>query len=866
MVWQPETVDGTPVAPALWQPPVVDRAAITPATVPGGALANAPKLTGVRINVRAPDGTAYSVDEAELGAVQEKGWRPETATERDVREYVDENKGIGGAAKVFFRGLADEAAFGVLDPILDHTADPLERSKWEAVKKEHAAANVVGRAAGFGASMLYGGEFAKGAGLVGKAAERAVLFGGERAAEGAAVKAVSAETYRVLAGAVESKMLTAGVPAVEAAVAAPGFARKLVANGAKYGAESMAFVAPKALTEAALGDPEQAGETIVSALGVGALLGLAGGVAGAGWRAVTVGAAKGLPGVETAAGGGVRSFLDKTADEQAFKSLASNQASLKKAAREALHIEGGQAGIGRTLRDEGLVRRVGEDVEEYAVRVAEAKAAAGAEVGGMYKKLDELGADTGLSVQALGKKMRDDVLKPLQGKPGFESVAAKVEAYISSFEEKGAAGGWTFAGKDSVSFERLHSVRASLDDLVYRNAGAAPAEHIKELRDIRKMIQRDLVEKGETQAQKFGQEFAAPLKAANIKYARLTAAEKAAADFAEVRKLTNRSLSPTDYGVGGIGAVGGMLANPLGVLGGVGAALAHKFVREEGNAIAARTLGAVSSGSGLVLAEQAMKRTAERLDSLPLALMAMSSPAGRAAAKDTLGTNILSRFVDADPSFRRSDKATQVTILADRLASLAASPGEMQKHIEELTGGLVDDAPGVATQAGAKAAALIHHLHAVAPKAPAVSSVYAAQSPWKPSPKQVSEFEQRLAMAVDPMSAIDRLRARAITPGEVDTLRTLYPKLYARMVGKIAEATANGKAPTLAYGDRAVLGRFLGSPVDRSLSPKRIRGYQQTFLTPEANAGPGGGGSGGGGGKPMKMPSMETPSDRIASR
>ena len=198
---------------------------ITAPTV--GAAPIAPtQLTGSRINVKAPDGKTYSIDEAELPKVTAQGWRPETATERDVREYVDENKGLTGAAKVFFRGLADEAAFGVLDPILDHTADPLERSKWEALKQENTAANVIGRGAGFGLSLLYGGEIAKGAQAAGHVAERAVLEGAERSA----VKAASTETYRALAGAVESRMLTAGVPAAEAAAAAPGFARKLVAN------------------------------------------------------------------------------------------------------------------------------------------------------------------------------------------------------------------------------------------------------------------------------------------------------------------------------------------------------------------------------------------------------------------------------------------------------------------------------------------------------------------------------------------------------------------------------------------------------------------------------------------------------------
>lgn len=851
MALQPYAPEAAGGGDAVLRPydPTEVAAGSTKITAPlGAALATAPALTGKRVNVVAPDGTAYSVDEGELGAVAARGWRPETSTERDVREYVEENKGVGGAAKVFLRGLADEAAFGVLDPILDHTSDPLDRAKWDAVKKENTAANIVGRGLGFGLSLLYGGEFAKGAQAAGHVAERAVLAGAERAAS----KTATAETYRALAGAVESRMLTAGVPAAEAAAAAPGFARKLVANAAKYGTESVAFVAPKAVTEAALGDPEQAGETIVSALGAGALLGLAGGVAGAGFKGLLAGAEKGLP-------KGAAGWVEDAANKQAFRSLASNQASLGKVFKdlEGQYGENVAAEVGTFLRKEGLLKKFREGEVEYLRRFEKTHEKIGQDIGDLYATVAQKSGEAGrIKAEEFLDRMVERVVKPLEegaGAVGNEALRKRVMDFAESFVQQvyktGRKDG-TLAIDEAHKFineainKKVDWKRAlSTDDFRWNEA---LAEMSRASRDV-------LLTRAEQAANGVGETFLPQIKALNKRYGIASGIKEGLEDYV-YRESKNRVLSPTDNGAGWGGALMGLVSGSptTAMVTGPLMALGHHVLRTEGNALAARALGSVAEGGGLLVAEQAMKRAAERLDALPKALGGMAKPATRATAP----TNILSRFVDADPSFRKADKATQVTILADRLASLASNPAELHQHVEELVGPFSADAPTVATQAGAKATALVHHLASVAPKAPSVPSPFVAAKPWKPTPKQVSEFELRLGIAVDPMSAIDRLAGHQITPAEVDTLRVLYPKLYQRMVAKVAEASVSGKAPALPFAGRAALSRFMPAPVDASMSPARVAAYQATFKREPVQ--------GGGGGKPMKTPTMQTDAERVA--
>ena len=817
----------------------------TPIT-PGGGFASqvvtpdaapiAPQPTGKTVNVVSPDGKVYGLDAAYLPDAAKQGYQIESAEQAGIRRYLEENKGLGGAAKVALRGMLDEATFGAGDVLVDSTQDPYELAKFRALRDASPVANYGGRAAGFALSMLYGGEFFQGANAAGRAARAGVL------AERALAKGIAAEAaYRIGAEGAE-----------QVAKHAPGIARQALAAAADYGAQGMVFAAPKAAAQLLTGDPDKAAETwIWGAAGGAALGGVVGAAGGLLGRMGGGAAVKALPEVaamveQPAAQSVVKSTAGKLAEEQAFKSLASNHASLKKAAREALSIEGGQRGIGRTLLDEGLVRRVGEDVEDYAVRLAEAKANAGEAVGAMYKRLDELGADTGLSVKSLSKKMRDDVLNPLKAKPGFESVADKVEAYITSFEEKAASGGWAFGSKDKVSFERLHDVRASLDDLVYRNAGATPAEHIKELREIRRMIQRDLVEKGEQQAQKFGEEFAAPLKQANLKYSRLSAAEKAAADFAEVRKLTNRSLSPTDYGVGGIGALGGMMANPLGALAGVGTAIAHKFVREEGNAIAARGLEAVANGRGLAELESAFARHDQLLSRVPAVLDHM---AGRKSpARETLGVNVLSRFLGME-DHTKLDKPNDVMAFADRMAALASNPDDMEARSKAAIAPLSADAPEVAMAVAAKLPQVAQYLASQAPQSPYSVPVPFTPAPtWKPTDAQVKDYRTKVAVALDPYKALDALADGTLTKAHVDALQAVAPKLYQEMLKRINDYGSSGKAPSLPYAQRLKLSMMTGAPLDRSLA--QLSNLQGIYQTKDA-------GKVEGGGKLTKAPALQ---------
>ena len=225
------------------------------------------------INVISPEGVLGTIPEENLSKALTLGYVQEPANDRAVREYVDENKGVAGQIKTFAGQAVDEALMGVPEVALDLlpgaqpflkqygidlNLDPLERAKREALKKENFYSNLAGGLAGFGASLVYGGPIGKSA-----------VMAGERLA---------------------TSMIAKGAGAISEA-AAKKAAQSIVAKSAVRVAggvsEGLAFAAPRAITEAALGDTDAAAETLAY-----------GGLLGGGLSALIGGSAAGIRGAK----------------------------------------------------------------------------------------------------------------------------------------------------------------------------------------------------------------------------------------------------------------------------------------------------------------------------------------------------------------------------------------------------------------------------------------------------------------------------------------------------------------------------------------------------------------------------------------
>lgn len=785
---------------------------------------------GSKVNVVSPfDGKTYGLDSGFLGDAVAKGYRVETPEERDIRQYVDANKGLSGSLRVGLTRFAQEASFGIGEAVFNHALDAKQRATWEALKADHGWANAVGSAAGFGASLLGGGELFQGAAKAGRLAEGAVL--GEKA----------------LASQVATRLLEQGAvkTTAEAAQVAPGLARTILANAAKGGTESLALTAPKALTELALGDPEHAGETLAWSLGAGVLMGGAAGLAGGAFRGLAKGAAKGL------GEGAVSEKIRSWADGQAVNALNPAQ----KFAKQIERIQDGGTEVGAWLRKEGLIIKPGESIEDFAKRAQgywEAKGQAiGAEYAAITKQAGEAGKlDVHEAVDSVYKKALAQYETGTRA-VGMEGVLADGKKLLESVSKKAA-------GADGkLTIEEARQLRTQIDSLINWRDTAATAKN-EMLVDVRNALNDHIFDKMSAAGEILGDPgVVGRIRALNKDY-QIASVVRDASEHNVVRGMSNRKHSLTDYLGDQIGAtIGGFIGGgPGALIGGFAGGQINNYLRHYGPSAAVGIADALAGkGAGLLVSEQALKRASERIDSIParLAGVAVGGRAGLSAARETMGPNLLSRLIGADyaDDVQHGDGGGIMGV-ARRLKEIAETPGKLDQHASEAFDFLGDEAPQTRAAAEASLKRAIDYLARVAPSSTPAVPLAPKNTGLKAPAAQQEDFQKRLNVVLNPLSVIDQIGTKALSPAEVDALKTVYPKLYESVRTKIVAYAADPESKPLPSAYRMQLDTLLGAPLG---APKNVAAYQAVYTQPPANPKSGG--------RPMKVPQLGTDLQRV---
>lgn len=809
----------------------------TPFATPGGAMTPAVAPVGKSVNVVDKDGRVFGLDEAYLGQAQAQGYKVETAESKAIREYVSENAGLGGTAKVALHGFLDQATFGVFGAVDEHGKDPLEKAKAEALKQDHAVANILGQAAGFGASMFYGGEILQGASKAGRVAEAAVM--GER----------------LLGTRIAAKMVQSGVPAAEAATHGIGLARKLLASGAKYAAEGAVFAAPKAVTEAALGDTERAAETMMYGLGGGAIFGLAGGVAGSVTKAMGSGVAA-MHGMKVPGMPSVAAKVREWGDEQAVSAL-----DLGKKYADRLRDRGMTSDAAKMFREAGVGEFAG-DAEAIAGKFGELKQATGEKIGAIYKAADTAGASAKTTLEELAAAMRPVV--DAKGDALIGKVAAKesVEAWVGKeiigpvAQEIGPAG--------ALSLEQLHKIRQAVDRVTKWDAALDTA--VNETRmELRGKLTGLIDAKLEAAGSSLGKELRGELAPLNREYGLLSVLSDNAENNVG-RALANRRHSLTDYAgnaIGGIvgGAIGGGAGSVAGSV--IGGAINNQLRRKAPAALSGAAHSAADwlerrAMSGVL---EANAQAAEQLARVPSLLTGLAD--SKAEKAGAVGVDAVVSYARAMSGGKPKDDGgaydsagpahvQAFTKLSSAIAEMVANPERMGAAVRQLTEPFSAGAPGIAAQLALKAPVVVNHLSATMPKAPPPQGLFAPKRQWTPTETQVAEWGRRWAVVDNPFSVMDRLGDRTITRAEVETLKAVYPKLHQEMVGRVLAHAQDPKAKPLAFGDRDRLSLLLGVSVDGT-----DYGAFQALYQPKKGPAPSGGGA------KVKPPQMVTATQRL---
>lgn len=786
----------------------------------------APSLSGPTVNVT--DGKqTYSLPTSQLALAATRGFREETAPERAIREYLRENEGIGGTGKVLLRSAVDQLGFGLGGAILGGTldADPLEKAKHDALAKQHAAASYAGAAAGFVADLFA----TKGVGAL-----KFVTAGGELARG-----AVLGERGAVALGAaVTANMLAEGATRAAAKSAGAGFARKLAASAAQMGTEGLLISAPKAVTEAALGDPAKAAETILAGVAGGALLGAGGSALGAGLGQLSVGVGK-LAAPATRAieeSGGLRNWVSKKAQGELEEQTLRQFWARKEFSKELAQVKGGRKTVLDVIERNGLEGlKPGEAWEDAAKRLSEQQNKIGAQIG---EAVSEFGPEYYVHTRKVAEALRSEVLEPIIKKanniPTFEPLVTMATEQIKRIE-----------GEGEKTLGALFQLRKDLDESIRWKGTPQVLGWNEVAKEIRGKLDKEIMDRFDRMGVWDGEANAIGAKIRRLKqdYQVTTILTNAAEDNIARGNANNQT--------GVTGMVGALAGSTIGgVAGGFLGMAAANHWKQYGSRYTIDAIGALQK-RGILLTEQAMGAAARQLDRVPSIVERLAGPAAaqsvtrlRVAAApiaETTPTRVFAEYL----GHSAGTPSEQAAAVAQKIASVTSDPQRLKDHVDALAKDYADDAPNVASALRAQSTAAVRYLQSVAPPPPPFSPLGGKQKVAY-SDAQLRSFARKLEAVHDPWTVLARLENGTLTKDHVEALRTVYPSLYQEVVQRsIAHATQQSTMP---YAAQLRLQQLTGAPLVPSV--QRVSAFQASYS--------GGGGQRVSHGKPFAAPKPST--------
>ncbi len=455
----------------------------------------------------------------------------------------------GGQALAGVEGLASGATLGLSDiaegALLGNSEDIEGRRKanpWTSGIGQVAGAILPGIVTGGAAEGAEGASLlAKGAGLandvIGAPARGLARAGGA--------------VEDVIAGALGASETDSFVSALAKQVAAKGAAAAV--EGAGVGALQHA-------SEESLGDPDANGESLLAAMGHGALLGFGvGSVLGAGGQ------------IGKTVLGRLAPHMSGLAEEQAARAVAGRSV---KALDE---LPGGVKAAGRRLLDDGVIE-AGTTADQLAPKVAKAAKAADAQMGELLETADRAGHE-GPDVEALFKAARKDpaataALEAITGVPSVETAA------INGLDRDAMVWGTKMSFRDAL------------------NAANAPA--------LKGIIDAPIAEAADRAARRMGGSFLQDFREAKLAVDQYAVIGKA------VAKRAADGTAPL-LGSMGTGLLGvGLVTHPLAAASGLALAVAKRAAAERGSSTAAVLLDKLSALRGIERAKQTVERNIAR--------------------------------------------------------------------------------------------------------------------------------------------------------------------------------------------------------------------------------------------------------------
>lgn len=211
----------------------------------------------------------------------------------------------------------------------------------------------------------------------------------------------------------------------------------------------------------------------------------------------------------------------------------------------------------------------------------------------------------------------------------------------------------------------------------------------------------------------------------------------------------------------------------------------------------------------------------------------VAATASSAVAAAALGRRV---FDDGKPDAKKGATTPELAAVRMReVASAVANPQLVSQMVRRQLRDVID--PDLIAAAEAHLMAMFQHLNDTAPKLPPPNP-YSMKSPM-PSAAAALQWGRRLAVANDPTVALDALQTQTLTPDAADTLRAIYPKLFAAAQRRLIERASDLTNP-VPYRQLLQNSLLFGVPLDSSLSPDNAAILSTAHVVNTSGPAPGG--------------------------
>lgn len=711
----------------------------------------------------------------------------------DAQAKVARYGTVGQTALTALEGAASTASLGASD-WLERAAGGDQLAEDARQRKEvNPIARGFGEAAGFVPGLFTGGDEAEAGGYLAKGLD----------ALGAPQRAVGAigDVAEHAAGALTPELGDSLLARIAAKAVGTG-ARGTV-EGAIYGGDQ--YLADQALEQ----NPDLSGESLLAAVGHGALLGgVAGGALGAG----------GEIGKDVL--GRIAPHISGAAESQAFRALNPRKAFVSAADR----IEGGAEGIGRELLDSGIIG-FGDNVEQVADKVSTARQEAGAAVGKTLADADAAGVE-GPKLANVFKQLDEGPLARLKDLPSMnrgaidriESLKTDLTAATgvkvptaAEFAEQGFAEDAAAKVRDKLladaklTFQDAQKFRARIDDAIkWSTNPLAPVNETTEaLKGVRRALETEIESAGDRASKDLGEDWLKDYKSKKLRFRRLAVADDAAQDAVD-RRTANRAISPSDYGVG---AAAGMA---FGGLGGLAGAAAHHVLRERGNAAAAVLLDRIGAFRGMGRAVGMVEKETAR-------------GIGRAVGDESRVTVSQKERAFGGDFNKRREAVVE-----------AVGNEDHAQAIQDAVGGIAQHAPGTAASFVRAALRVTTYLASQLPKPTdtVTSTVSPKLAHYDPPASEKAAWNRKFDAVHDPVGTMAHVERHTLTPDEVAAVSATHPAWYQGTVKEIKKRLTDLDKP-LSRARMQTLSIWCGEPMIPTMQPAFIQAMQ---LSHQANA------------------------------